>query len=167
MTGLVIIANYSDATVKEITDYLADPADGTFLNNVGIQTVIISYTEDNVTITASFDVTVAENPDIDSIVINGIEIPVEVVDGVAVLKPTQSQMTDILNAPGDNIIFDLSGQTSVDIYAAATWFKDVDKTIIIITDNGSYSVKTKTLWNNSGKQRLITVRNNRLDITNI
>ncbi|MCL1906013.1 MAG: hypothetical protein FWG06_03280, partial [Clostridiales bacterium] len=74
-----------------------------------------------------------------------------------------------VSAPGNEIVFDLSayGYSAVDIHAAAAWFKDFDKTIKIITDYGATSVKTKTLWNNSGKQILITVRNNKIEHKNI
>jgi len=55
---------------------------------------------------------------------------------------------------------------SVDLYLAAGWFKNVDKNITIITAKGSFTVKTKTLWNASGQTRLITVRD-RLELKNI
>jgi hypothetical protein len=44
----------------------------------------------------------------------------------------------------------------VDVYVAAGLFKGVDKTTII-TAKGSSAVRIKTLWDNSGKTRLISV----------
>ena len=104
---------------------------------------------------------------VNGITVNGINIALEVVNGTAVLTPTQEQMAVILNAAGNNVVFDLSGFSSVDIFFDTAVFKDTDKTIIFITDSGRCEVKTKTLWNNSGKQRLITIRNNRIDVKNL
>jgi DNA-directed RNA polymerase subunit RPC12/RpoP len=104
----------------------------------------------------------------DTIVVNGVEIAVEVTGGVAVLRPTQEQMAAILATSGKEVIFDLRGQSSVALYISTTWLdKNTDKTITIKTDNGDTSVNTKTLWNNSGKTRLITVNNGRLELKNI
>lgn len=88
-------------------------------------------------------------------------------DGVAILRPTEEQMDTILEASGSEIIFDFGEYDAVDIYFAASWFKDVDKTITIVTAKGSDSVKTKSLWNNSGKDRLVIVRNGKLSFKNI
>jgi hypothetical protein len=101
------------------------------------------------------------------LIVKGVELDYEIINGVVVIKPKQAQMTAILNATGNEIIFDLTGFDSVDIQAAAGWFKDVDKTVTIITNNGKVNVKTKTLWNNSGKIRLIKVRNNTIELSNI
>jgi len=59
LTGLVLEALYSDSTTQDITTgYTADPAEGTVLNTEGEQTITISYTEGEVTKTATFNVTV-------------------------------------------------------------------------------------------------------------
>lgn len=55
----------------------------------------------------------------------------------------------------------------MDIQTVGQWFKNVDKTFTVKTDEGSCSVKTKSLWNNSGKAQLITVRNNKIAFKNI
>jgi len=106
-------------------------------------------------------------PAANSIKVNGVDIAFEIVKGAVVLKPTQTQMAAILKVAGNNIVFDLRNYESVDIYVDASCFKDIDKTITIITAKGSCEVKTKSLWNNSGKQRLITVRNGKLDFKNV
>jgi len=76
-------------------------------------------------------------------------------------------MDAILQAPGDNIVIDLRDYASVDFVAAAALFRDVDKTITFNTAGGSATVKTKTLWNNSGKDRVIQVRGGKASVDNI
>ena len=102
------------------------------------------------------------------LIVNGVEMASEIVDGVLRISPTQEQMTAILNAPGDTVVIDVRGTgcTDVDLLVAAAWFNNCDKTIEIITDLGSASIKTKNLWNNSGKTREIVVRNNSVQIKN-
>ena len=45
LTGLVVTAKYSDGTSKEVTDYVANPANGTTLNEMGEKTINITYGE--------------------------------------------------------------------------------------------------------------------------
>jgi hypothetical protein len=107
-------------------------------------------------------------PKLDKIVsIGGVEISFDIINDVVVLKPSQQQMAAILNSPDKVVTFDFTGQTSVELYAGAGWFKDADKTITIVTDKGAVSVNTKSLWNNSGKTRLIIVENGKLDFKNL
>ena len=121
----------------------------------------------NETVSETISITVTAPTPADIITVAGVDISFELINGVVVLKPSQAQITAILNASGNTIVFDLSNQESADIYFDAAWFMDVDKTISIITANGSADVKTKSLWNNSGKQRLITVRDGKLSFKNI
>ena len=99
--------------------------------------------------------------------VNGVKLSFETIDGTAILRPTQAQMSAILSTQSKIVIFNLRGQSTVVLYAGAGWFKDVDKTLTIVTDKGEASVTTKTLWNNSGKTRVITVENGKLDLKNI
>ena len=55
LTGLVVTANYSDNTTANVTDYVANPANGTVFNAVGEQTVTITYQQK----TATFKVTLS------------------------------------------------------------------------------------------------------------
>ena len=98
--------------------------------------------------------------------VNGVELSVSVVNGVATLNIAPDQMSAILRTPGTTIEFNLQAYAAVDIYVDASAFSGVDKTLVFITSAGKSSVKTKSLWNNSGKQRLITIRNNALDYRN-
>ena len=58
LTGLVVTANYSDNTTANVTDYVANPANGTVFSAVGEQTVTITYQQK----TATFKVTVTKAP---------------------------------------------------------------------------------------------------------
>ena len=61
LTGLVVTANYSDNTTANVTDYVANPANGAVFSAVGEQTVTITYQQK----TATFKVTVTKAPKID------------------------------------------------------------------------------------------------------
>jgi phosphohistidine swiveling domain-containing protein len=85
------------------------------------------------------------------------------------LEPNKEQIDAVLESTEDVIVFDFSEfttQGAININFDAEWFKDVDKTITIITAEGSITIKTKMLWNNSGKTRVITVQDNKVDIKN-
>ncbi len=58
ITGLVITAAYSDGSSNTVTEYTTSPADGALLDEAGTQTVVVTYTEDDETRTASFTVAV-------------------------------------------------------------------------------------------------------------
>ena len=45
LTGLVVTAKYSDGTSKEVTDYVANPANGAVLNEIGEKAISIAYGE--------------------------------------------------------------------------------------------------------------------------
>ena len=54
-TGMVVTASYSDSQTKTVTDYSCPP---TTFSTIGNQVVTVSYTENGVTQTATFNVTV-------------------------------------------------------------------------------------------------------------
>ena len=54
-TGMVVTASYSDSQTKAVTDYSCSP---TTFSTIGNQVVTVSYTENGVTQTATFNVTV-------------------------------------------------------------------------------------------------------------
>jgi uncharacterized repeat protein (TIGR02543 family) len=62
LTGLIVTANYNDSTSAPVTDYTSNPADGATLSSTGQITVTVSYTEGDVTKTASFIVNVNAAP---------------------------------------------------------------------------------------------------------
>ena len=133
-----------------------------------VGTAVITVTTEDGDYTATCLVTVTYPKD--TLTVNGVDIIFEVIDGVAVLDLrglTQAQLNAIFGAPGSEVVFNLEGYDSVDLLVEAGWFKDIDKNVKIITSKGSCSVKTKTLWNNSGKSRYITVRNNNLSLKNV
>jgi len=58
LTGLVITATYSDGSTNAVTGYTTNPVEGEALNTEGTVTVTVSYTEGEITKTATFDVQV-------------------------------------------------------------------------------------------------------------
>jgi hypothetical protein len=104
---------------------------------------------------------------LDNVVVNNVDLATEVIGDVVTLKPTQEQMVSILSAPSTNVVFDLRGHTSVELYVDVGCFNDVDKFITIKTADGEDGVSTKSLWNNSGKMRLITVNNGKINFKNL
>ncbi|MDR0934737.1 MAG: endonuclease [Erysipelotrichaceae bacterium] len=60
LTGLTILATYSDSTQALVTGYGTSPANGETLNTVGTQTITVTYTEESVTETTTFNITVSE-----------------------------------------------------------------------------------------------------------
>jgi hypothetical protein len=58
LSGIVVIAHYSDGSAKPVTSYTTNPANGETLSLSGIQSVTVSYTEDTVSMTDSFEVEV-------------------------------------------------------------------------------------------------------------
>ncbi|MCL2335868.1 MAG: cadherin-like beta sandwich domain-containing protein [Firmicutes bacterium] len=162
-----------DSNISNINITATANNDQATVVGAGTKTLVTGANSFDVTITAengatkTYTITVIRAANNNSITVNGVKVNYTIVNGVAVLQPTQVQMSAILNASGSNIVFNLSGQNAVDLYVGAGWFKNIDKTITIITSGGSASVKTKSLWNNSGKTRLVTIRNNKIDFKNI
>ena len=105
--------------------------------------------------------------DSDYIIVCGVELGYRVVNGIAKLEPTAEQMKALLSCDCMSIVIDLGEYAGLDFYSSATLYKDVDKTITFITEKGSDSLKTKSLWNNSGKVRLVSVRNGVASFSNI
>lgn len=60
LTGLEVTAKYSDGSEKAVTEYVTTPAGGSPLDTAGTISVTVSYTEGDITKTASFDVQVNE-----------------------------------------------------------------------------------------------------------
>ena len=164
LTGMVVTALYSNENTRSVTDYHTDPVAGTQMDALGKQTIKVSYTEKGVTMTTSFTVTV-------TIGVNDIPINIELrADDGIILKPTSQelkQLQTVFKEAGDKgVVFKLPAQ-SMTWEVAAAFFKDTDTTLTVTTKDGnSYTVKTKTLWNNSGKELSITVENGKLQFKN-
>jgi len=60
LMGLKVYALYSDGSKKIVTDYTANPGNGTPLNTIGQNTIVIQYSEDGITKTNNFTVTVSK-----------------------------------------------------------------------------------------------------------
>jgi len=70
LTGIVVTAKYSDGTTNAITDYSTNPESGAVLNSDGTATVLVSYSEDGISVGGSFTVTVSKSPIIEPIVVS-------------------------------------------------------------------------------------------------
>jgi hypothetical protein len=101
------------------------------------------------------------------VVVCGVELEYRVENGIVILEPTQAQINTILQTEGNDIVIDLRGFASATFRASAAWFKDTNKTITFITEEGNATVNTKALWNNSGKDRLVQIYNGNAYISNI
>jgi transcription elongation factor Elf1 len=86
-------------------------------------------------------------------------------DGVGRLTFTQDKFAAFL-AHSTNGVLDLSGLSSAELTINVGALKGVDRAITIVTDDGVVSVNTKTLWNNSGKERIVTVENGKISFKN-
>jgi GH35 family endo-1,4-beta-xylanase len=90
-------------------------------------------------------------------------------DGNAIFTPTAEQLNAQLESDSQTVTIDLSGDsnaTGIKFIVPAEPFKNGDKTLIFAAANEMYKVKTKTIWNNSGKTRVITMRAGAVSITN-
>ena len=72
LRGMVITAEYSDDSYGEVTGYTTTPADGATLNTPGRQTVTVSYTEEGLTETDTFTVTVTADTGKQFVIVTGL-----------------------------------------------------------------------------------------------
>ena len=130
LTNLIVNVTYSDGSIKTITNYTSNPAAGTILNDVGEQTVTISY----LTLSKSFTITVnktwtADEAKIMSDHLHGIVLPYVNVENPVVTYNEQydtvyitggevssTQMTNFTNAMND-AGFSLSYNTTANTYS--------------------------------------------------
>jgi hypothetical protein len=160
LAGLEVTAVYSDGSSKIINNYETVPAAWSVLGTVGTEAVTVFYTEGGITKSASFDIIVEPKPVKDSVIINGIEVPIKMVNGVAVLEIDGALLLRILNAGGNEIIVDMKEFNAVDfVMSDVSAIKNYDMSFTFITSTGRFNVKTKSIWNNSGKTRVVEIRN--------
>lgn len=63
VSGIKVTAHYNDGQDKDVTQFCQyDPINGSKLENTGPQVIKVSYTEEGVTVSATFTVTVEEKP---------------------------------------------------------------------------------------------------------
>ncbi len=96
--GLVVTANYTMSGSKTVTDYSISTPD---LSTVGTKTVTVSYTDNNVTKTASYNINVDEEH-ISSITLNATQLtlkPGETFQLVATISPESAPNKDVIWAP--------------------------------------------------------------------
>ena len=60
LSSMVVTAVYSDGSEKPVEDYITTPAQGEVFAEAGKQTVIVSYAEDGINVTADFEIIIKE-----------------------------------------------------------------------------------------------------------
>ena len=113
LSGMVVIAAYSDGSTAPVTGYSTSPADNSKLHVIGERTVVVSYTESGITETTGFDILVSAPGD-GRITLPGgstIEPPDGTVfddDGVMILPPNGGIITNpggtTITLPGESTI---------------------------------------------------------------
>ena len=127
LEGMVVTASYSDDTSAAVTGYTTAPASSAILSTVGTVTVTVSYTEDGVTETATFTVTVNAKP----VTLTGIAVttpPTKAVytegealdlEGMVVTasysNDTSAAVTDYTTDPADGAILSTVGTVIVTV----------------------------------------------------
>ncbi|MEH7417370.1 endo-1,4-beta-xylanase [Neobacillus drentensis] len=105
------------------------------------------------------------------VAVNGTNLNYTLDDiGNAVFTPNAKQLDALLNIDSQTVSIDLSDDrnvTGIKFIVPAERFKNVDKTLEFATADGTSKIKTKAIWNNSGKIRLITISAGEVIITNM
>ena len=125
LSGLVITATYKDGSSNAVTGYTTNPVDGTILDNADSISVQVIYTENDVTRTTSFNVSVNINP------------------GTAVITFTAEQIVDNVQIY-NNITLSRSNTGYPAIYTVSINKADYDTDSIMweVTGVGIYSDQT-------------------------
>ncbi|QHT61022.1 family 16 glycosylhydrolase [Paenibacillus lycopersici] len=161
--SIVIHAAANDANASVAGDGTHDLAIGT--NVIPVTVTAQDGTKKIYTITV---IRAAAAP-ADTVNISGVQVRFTVQNGTALLDLSdKSLVQSILNNAGKDIAIDLSAANTaaVKVTINVSLFKNIGKTVTIITKDGKYTVTTQQLWNNSGKPRVITVKNGKLDFKN-
>ena len=129
LTGLVVTANYSDSTSATVIGYISNPADGATLSSTGQITVTVSYTEGEVTKTASFIVNVTAattTKTLTDITLNSSAVEKdytqnETLDLTGLIvtanysDSTSAPVTDFTSNPADGAVLSSTGQITVTV----------------------------------------------------
>lgn len=131
--------------------------------------VVDAYTGSTLRASKSVPVTIVDNNF--EVTANGTELNYKLDDNRnAIFIPTAEQLNALLGTNSQTISVDLSGDsnaTGIKFIVPAELFTKVDKTLVFDAANETYKVRTKTIWNNSGKTRIITMSEGVLSITNM
>ncbi|QHW29687.1 family 16 glycosylhydrolase [Paenibacillus rhizovicinus] len=167
------VANAADSILIAAAPNDANAAvtgDGAHALAVGANVITVTVTAQDGTV-KSYTVTVNRAPaaPADIVNISGVPVHFTVQSGTTILDLSdKSVVQDILINSGNTIVIDLSGgnTASAKVTIDVSLFKKIGKTVTIVTKDGSYSVTTQQLWNNSGKPRVITIKNGKLEFKN-
>ena len=146
LSGMVVTAYYSDDSDKNVTSLASTvPANGTTLNTIGEQEVKVTYTENGVTESDSFAITVVEKPSVEDLTFT--------IENIANARAGQSVEVPILisNNPGVALIRvnitlheDLEWDCDLSAYDGgdqSTWPFIGINDVLPISNTGPYSIK--------------------------
>ena len=146
LSGMVVTAYYSDGSEKNVTSSASTaPANGTTLNTIGEQEVKITYTENGVTKSFSFEITVVEKPSVEDLTFT--------IENIANVRAGQSVEVPILvsNNPGValirvniNLHEDLEWDCDLSVYDGgdqSTWPFIGSNDVLPISITGPYSIE--------------------------
>ena len=129
LDGLKVTAAYSDNNSKDVTESAEVDTSACNMDKAGTYTVTVTYTENGVTKTDTFDITVQDA---------GVEPGEAVLTGISVTPPATTTYTagDELNLDGLEVMAMYSDNTSKDVTAEA----EVDTSACDMDAAGTYTV---------------------------
>ena len=129
LDGLKVTAAYSDNSTDDVTDKATVDTSACNMDAAGTYTVTVTYTENGVTKTDTFDITVQDA---------GVEPGEAVLTGISVTPPATTTYTagDELNLDGLEVMAMYSDNTSKDVTAEA----EVDTSACDMDAAGTYTV---------------------------
>ena len=152
-TGLTVTIGYTDESSKDVT-VTYEMLSGFNTSAAGEQTVTITYIEDDVTLTAQFDITVSELPEVEDYLFTvGDEYCWDIYDDVngnpvfESLSNTQLLMFNKLTFTGGSVSFKMSVASNDYTYLVSCGVAFAADTLDIGHDRGNYYVCGRDAWN--------------------
>ncbi|MCL1809113.1 MAG: dockerin type I domain-containing protein [Clostridiales bacterium] len=126
LADMIVTAKYSDDSTKTVTSYTTVPANGAALSVEGQQSITVSYSEDGVTKTATFNVSVippvllsisvASMPD-KTVYFEGEKLDLTGLEILALYSNGQYKtVTGFTTDPADGTVLDGAGQKIINVY---------------------------------------------------
>ena len=139
LSGLVVTALYSDGSSNQVSDYVTNPQNGIVLDTVGLVPVTVSYTENDVTKTTSFTVTVSLQSDLHTVAFDSA--------GGSEVKPQMVAVGECANEPEapvregyvflgwylNDVKFDFEEPITQDLTLVAKWEEIIVPTTYTVT----------------------------------
>lgn len=127
--GLVVTASYDDETSKVVSGYTVSSPD---MSTVGTKTITVSYTENGVTKTATYDITVSEKPTYDFVKVTDAST-LRAGDQLLVVYESTNVALGAVNTSGTNHYYAKVGVTRD---AGAASFTVEDEAVAFLTLGG-------------------------------